>query len=256
MKNWVIRLREQTAQIKDGNYQQGLPNLSDAPAGIAELSSDLDDLAAVMAEREAVRIALAREVHHRVKNNLQIVDSLLDMQANWIENPVAKAALAQTRARIGALALIHRILYEKDDDGSRSALDIARLISELCAKFRQLHRDRSEISLSYEAQSRAVPMDCAMPLALFAVEAVTNAYAYAFPDGRSGSILLQFSADPDGKAALSVSDNGVGFDISINDRSMGRQLMDGFAQQLGGTIKINSNPESGTEARLDFRISG
>lgn len=255
MENWLAKLREQTVHIKDGNYQQGLPNFGDAPAGIAELSRDLDELAAVMAEREAVRLALAREVHHRVKNNLQIVTSLLNMQANRIENPVAREALGQTRARIGALALIHRILYEKEDDGSQGTLDISRLIGELCAEFHLWQHHRSEITLSCEAQSFAVPLDTAMPLALFAVEAVTNAYAYAFPGGRSGTVLLKFSADPDGEAVLSVTDSGIGFDNTKNDQSMGRQLMNGFAHQLGGTMKINSSAASGTEVRLDYRIA-
>lgn len=255
MENWVIRLREQTAQIKDGNYSQSLPDFATAPPGIAELSSDLDELAALMAEREAVRLALAREVHHRVKNNLQIVTSLLNMQANRIENPIAREALGQTRARIGALALIHRILYEKEDDGSQGTLDISVLFHELCAEFNLWHRQRSEIAFTCEALSFAVPLDSAMPLALFAVEAVTNAYAYAFPGGRSGSVLLRFTADPDGEAVLSVTDNGIGFDDTKNDQSMGRQLMNGFAHQLGGTMKINSRAAAGTEVRLDYRVT-
>jgi two-component sensor histidine kinase len=220
---------------------------------MVELSRDLDNLAQLMAKREAARKALAREVHHRVKNNLQIITSLLNMQARHIENPVAREALGQTRARIVALALIHRILYEQDDDGSQATLEISRLISELCAQFRLWNKDRTEISFTCHADALDIPLDNALPLALFAVEAVTNAYAYAFPDGRSGKVELHFSMSQDGDAALSVADDGAGFDSTANDHSMGRRLMLGFAHQLGGTLSIKSSPEAGTEARMDYR---
>jgi two-component sensor histidine kinase len=254
MDYWIGRLREQAAQIAGGNYQQGLNTFARAPDGLAELSRDLDDLALVMAEREVVRKALALEVHHRVKNNLQIVTSLLNMQASRIENPAAREALGQTRARIGALALIHRILYEHDDDSSQATIEIARLISELCAQFRMWNCNRREIVFSCESSAVAVPLDSAMPLALFAVEAVTNAYAYGFPEGRAGTVALHFIVNGEDDAVLSVTDNGIGFDIASNDQSMGRQLMNGFAQQLGGEISIVSSPETGTDVRLEYRL--
>jgi len=254
MEFWITKLREQAAQIAGGDYLPGTPAFTRAPAGMAELSQDLDNLALLMAEREAVRKALALEVHHRVKNNLQIVTSLLNMQANRIANPAAREALGQTRARIGAIALIHRILYEQDDDGSQATLDIARLIGELCAQFRMWNRARKEIVFSCETSAVALPLDSAVPLALFAVEAVTNAYAYAFPDGQSGTVALRYNLAGEGDAVLSVTDNGVGFDSTSNDQSMGRQLMNGFAQQLGGTFEITSNAATGTDVRLEYRI--
>jgi two-component sensor histidine kinase len=252
MEYWIAQVREQTAQIAGGNYQPASATFSRAPAGIAALSRDLDALALDLAERELVRKALASEVHHRVKNNLQIVTSLLNMQASRIENPAAREELGQTRARIGALAMIHRILFEQDDDGSQGTLDIARLIFELCAQFRVWHRDRAEIDFSCEAKHFAVPLDSATALALFAVEAVTNAYGYAFPDGRSGTVKLHFSVTDDGVASLSVIDDGVGFDADRKTRSMGRELMNALAQQLNGRLEISSSIGTGTEVRLDY----
>jgi two-component sensor histidine kinase len=251
---WVTALRQQVAQMIAGDYLPGTPAFSRAPDGMAELSSELDDLAVLIVEREETRKALAMEVHHRVKNNLQIVTSLLNMQASRIENPAAREALGQTRARIGALALIHRILYEKADDGSQATLEISRLISELCAQFRQWNSDRTEIVFSCDSAPCSVPLDSAMPLALFAVEAVTNAYAYAFPNALSGSVRLQFRCSADGEASLAIVDDGIGFDTAHNVNSMGRELMNGFAEQLGGRLLIESNPKSGTEVRLDYRI--
>ena len=254
MEGWVLRLREQAAAIAAGNYMSAGFAFSDAPPGIAGLSRDLDDLAQTLAEREAVRKALALEVHHRVKNNLQIVTSLLNMQANRIENPAAREALGQTRARIGGLALIHRILYEQADDSSQATLDIGRLIPELCSQFRLWNMERPEIAFTCRSSSFAVPLDSALPLVLFAVEAVTNAYAYAFPEGRTGAVLLQFSVSPGGEAALAVRDDGIGFDTTGNDASMGRLLMLGFARQLGGKLVIESSAGTGTTVRLDYRI--
>jgi hypothetical protein len=251
---WVLKLREQAAGIANGNYMSAGFAFTEAPAGVAGLSRDLDDLAQTIAEREAVRKALALEVHHRVKNNLQIVTSLLNMQANRIENPAAREALGQTRARIGGLALIHRILYEQADDGSQGTLDIGRLIPELCSQFRLWNMERSEIAFSCSSTSFAVPLDSALPLVLFAVEAVTNAYAYAFPDGRGGSVKMRFSVSPGGEATFAIQDDGIGFDSSHNDSSMGRLLMLGFARQLGGKLVIESNAESGSQVRLEYRI--
>ena len=255
MEGWVLKLREQAAGIAAGNYQSAGFAFTDAPPGIAGLSRDLDDLAVTLADREAVRKALALEVHHRVKNNLQIVTSLLNMQANRIENPAAREALGQTRARIGGLALIHRILYEQADDGSQATLDIGRLVPELCSQFRLWNMERPEIAISCHATSFAVPLDSALPLVLFAVEAVTNAYAYAFPDGRSGSVRLCFSVCAAGEATFAVQDDGIGFDSSGNAGSMGRLLMLGFARQLGGKLVIESSAETGTQVRLEYRIS-
>lgn len=254
MDFWITKLREQAAQIVSGEYNLGEPAFTRGPPGVFELSEDLDRLAQILADREAVRLALAYEVHHRVKNNLQIITSLLNMQAGRIANPAAREALGQTRARIGALALIHRILYEQDDIGGQGSLDIARLIRELCTQFRDWNRDRTEISFSCEATTVAVPLDSALPLALLVVEAVTNAYAYAFPAGRSGSLVLRFYVSEDGDAVLSVSDDGVGFDSAGVANSLGRQLMNAFTYQLGGTLHINSSALTGTTVTLAYRI--
>jgi len=255
MKVWVSKLRTQAAGIVGGNYLPCGPLYADAPDDIAALSRDLDALALTIAEREAARQTLALEVHHRVKNNLQIVSSLLNMQASRLENPAAREAMAQTRARIGGLALIHRIVYEQVDDGNSAALDIARLISELCSQFSIWNRDRPEIAFSSMADPFTVPIDSALPLVLFAVEAITNACAYAFPDERSGCVDLHFSLALSGKAVFSVRDDGVGFDSTRAGYFMGRQLMNGFARQLGGKLAIESSAASGTEVRLEYPVT-
>ncbi len=255
MDFWVTKLREQAAQITMGNYLPAEPAFTRGPPGIFELSQDLDALARTLAEREAAHQALSHEVHHRVKNNLQIVTSLLSMQVNAAKHPAVREALGRARARMGALALIHRMLYEQSDLGSQSSIDIARLMTELCAQLRLWHRDRPGIEFSCEASAVAVPLDSAMPLTLLAVEAVTNAYAHAFPQESKGSVTLHYSVSDSGEALLAIVDDGIGFDCGSDGSSMGFQLIRGFAHQLGGKVEIISMVGAGTQVRLEYPVA-
>lgn len=254
MDHWVAKLREQAAQIALGTYQPGALAFTRAPAGLACLSQDLDKLAFVIADREAAGQAIARDGHHRIKNNLQIVSSLLNLQANRVENAAARDALGQTRARIGALALIHRILYDQADHSRAQMIDVTRLFSELCTQLGIWNRQRVEVAFSCKVSQIKVPLNIAMPIALFAVEAVTNAYAYAFPNGREGTLALMLGVAGDGDARLSITDDGVGFDHTRHDNAMGRQLMAGYADQLDGRFSVASDAASGTRVQLDFSI--
>ncbi len=256
MPHWVATLREQVARIAAGNYVPGVIDCAGGPPELAALSAEIDRLAEVLAERDRIRAALALEVHHRVKNNLQIVASLLNLQAGRTESQDVELALVQTRERIEALALVQRAIYEQADDGGQPSLDVANLIHELCAQFRRTHANRPEVGFACEAASMLVPLDSALPLALFAVEAVTNAYAYAFPDRRKGSIRLRFSVTRTGLARLAIVDDGIGFVSADSARTTGRLLMGGFARQLHGRFVITSRPDGGTTARLDYRIAG
>lgn len=253
MISGIAALRAQVAAIAAGHYVQGTTDCSDGPDELAGLCADLDRLADILAERDKIRAALALEVHHRVKNNLQIVASLLSLQAGRTKSPDVQEALVQTRERIEALALVQRAIYEQANDGGQPSLDVANLIHELCAQFRRSHSNRPEITFSWESVSLLVPLDSALPLALFAVEAVTNAYAYAFPDRRKGSIQLRFTVSKAGHARMAVMDDGIGFVSADSEHTTGRLLMGGFAQQLRGEFAISSKPGGGTTVRLDYR---
>lgn len=254
MDFWVTKLREQVAQIAAGEYELGSIAFSRAPAGMLELSQDLDNLALVIADRARVQQVLTREVHHRVKNNLQIVTSLLRMQAGKVQDSAASEALGHAHARIGALALIHRILYEQSDACDDAEIDLAGLMMGLCANLRVWYRDRVDVNLICGASSAAVPLDSAVPLALFAVEAVSNVYSHAFPGQHSGEATLHFSIDGNDDAVLRVVDNGVGFDGSGDAKSNGIQLMNAFAHQLGGSCTFARIAPTGTEVRLAYRL--
>lgn len=253
MERWIKALRKQAKQIADGSYQHDPDLFKDAPEDFERLSQDLNALALTMAERDQAHQALTREVHHRVKNNLQIVTSLLNMQVSKKSEPAVRQALSQTRARMGALALIHRILYEQDHDSARGQIEIARLMTDLCGQLRLWHREQAAIDFSCDAGAYAVPLESAVPLALLSVEAVTNAYQHAFPDGRIGKVTLHFSVEQ-GQATLCVSDDGIGFDSSGKVKSMGYQLMNAFAHQLGGKLSVESKIRSGTIVTLGYRV--
>lgn len=254
MDFWITQLRKQAAQIAAGEYQPGEPMFTRGPPGVFELSQDLDALARLLAEREEIHRMLSHEVHHRVKNNLQIVSSLLTMQVNEARDPAVREALAQARARTGSLALIHRMLYEQSDIGSQSRVNIDRLMTELCAQLRLWHRDRPEIEFVCEASAVSVALDSAMPLTLLSVEAVRNAYAHAFPNRRSGKVTLHYSAE-DGTALLSIADDGCGFDPGRDTGAIGMRLMRGFANQLGGALNIISSAQAGTKVRLEYPLT-
>ena len=254
MKRWITELRNQAAQIAEGRYVPDSALFANAPDDIALLSLDLNILAEAMAERDRAHQALVHELHHRVKNNLQVVTSLLNLQARNIEDPVSRAPVEQARLRIGALALIHRLIYENEDESAHNGFDVRRLMSELIAQLRIAHRERADIELYCQTSACAVPLDNAVPLALLCVEAIINAYAHAFPNDRSGTVKLDFGVD-NGRASLRISDDGIGFDVDSEFKSMGRQLMAAFAQQLVGTLNIASGKGNGTVVKLDYQLA-
>lgn len=179
---------------------------------------------------------LMKEIHHRVKNNLQIVASLLNLQANQISNPEARAEFALARDRIRALATLHRTLYAED---TLTSLNMAVFLKELCEQ--TLH-----IAGAYEEGRVALDIDCdnfwmdpdqAVPLALIVTELITNAIKYAFPAGRRGTIIMRLRRD-DNQVTLYIADDGIGFDFNEEQRAqgIGLRLIHGFVRQLRGVM--------------------
>ena len=258
---WLESLRALAAQFAQGNFAGDSARYERAPRELALLSADLHGMAHAIEARDNAlqaaldtKTALTHDIHHRVKNNLQIVSSLLNLQAVKISDPAALEALSQTRARIGALAQIHRLLYEESQDSDQGNVNIANLLNALCSQLRALHRGQSDIQLSCDAAWQMVPINNAVPLTLLAVEATTNAFRHGFSVGQSGRVILHFDVT-DGQATLSVTDDGIGFDSTRQTASMGRQLMDAFAQQLGGVLTLESTPGTGTVVKLVYPVS-
>jgi two-component sensor histidine kinase len=257
---WLESLRALAAQFAQGQFTGEAAKYERAPRELGRLSADLHSMARAIETRDQAlqaaldaKTALTHDIHHRVKNNLQIVSSLLNLQAGKISDPAAREALNQTRARIGALAQIHRLLYEESHDSDHGNVNIASLLSALCGQLRTLHRGQGDVHLRCDTASQTVPINNAVPLTLLAVEAVTNAFRHGYSTGQSGAIMLHFDVTDD-QATLSVSDDGCGFDPAQDAGSMGRQLMDAFAQQLGGILAITSTPGAGTIVKLTYPL--
>ncbi len=258
---WIDVLRSLASQFAQGDYTGDAERCANAPLELRVLCDDLHTMARAVEARDsdlnaalAAKTLMTLDIHHRVKNNLQIVSSLLTLQSRRISDPGAKAALDQTRARIGALAQIHRLLYEDHNDSDYGEVDIALLLNQLVVQLRALHRHQPAIDLICVVQSRHVPIDTAVPISLFAVEAITNVYRHAFPEGAAGSGRVDYSV-ADGQARLCVTDNGVGSGNGDYSSSMGTQLMSAFAHQLGGTLEIAERDGGGTVVTLTYPMA-
>jgi two-component sensor histidine kinase len=257
---WLNQLQMLTARFARGDFTGELAKYDNAPAELSEFAADLHNMAGAIdtQERElrealATKIALTKEVNHRVKNNLQIINSLLTLQSERVTDPVVRLALGQARSRIAALGLIHRLLYEGDGGDEQGSVNMRRLLNDLSAQLRNGFRERAGITLECHASDTFLTADQAVPVTLFTVEAVTNAFQHAFVEGRKGSIILHFEVDG-GTAEMRVADDGQGFVQAATTNNMGIDLIQAFGQQVDGIVEINSLP-SGTELTLRFAVS-
>ena len=199
---------------------------------------------------------LIKEIHHRVKNNLQIIASLLNLQANRIRQPEARAEFASARDRVRALATLHRHLYS---EGELHTLNMRSFLEELCGQLFQAigEKQGGRIRLVIEAPEIVMSTDQAVPLALVVTEAVSNAIKYAFPGGRGGVVSVRLAEEVAGIATLVIEDDGVGIPAGRTETEsgvrdgIGIQLIRGFARQLGATLEVTEGVAAGTGTSLD-----
>ena len=251
---WLNYLERIAAIYARGRFTVRPVQAMNAPAEIRVLARTLDELAESIVTRDAAltaslaeKDALMREIHHRVKNNLQIISSLLSMQQRALTDPASKAAVGDTRQRISALALIYRTLYQSDD--LRYA-DARIFLTELVGQLVASEAGRGlVVTSSIEADSLVVDPDKLAPLALWLVEAVTNAQKHAFA-GRGGDLKVRFTVCGD-TSVLEVQDDGPGVSETFRE-GVGRTLMGAFAKQLRGAVEMTPAAGGGTIARLTF----
>ena len=183
--------------------------------------------------------ALLKEVHHRVKNNLQVVTSLLRIESRRSTVPALRTVLGDMQARIGAMALLHESLYRS---GVFAALDLGAYLTKLAHEsFRTLAPDNDRVALRLALDSVQVGMDQAMPCGLLVNELIANALKHAFPEQRLGELQIELHVVGKGPLwRLRISDNGVGLPQDFQhrcDRSLGLQLVAELARQLAGTFE-------------------
>jgi two-component sensor histidine kinase len=207
---------------------------------------------AIVARDQSLRESLAqkdelmREIHHRVKNNLQVITSLLSLQQRALLDPVARSAMSDTRQRVNAIALIYRALYEGVD---LKRVDLRQFLGDLIGQLIGEGGDGA-IRTDLQADQLIIDPDKLAPLALFAVEAITNAQKHALAQ-RGGSLNVRFVVEGD-EAELSVADGGSGKPPALNGEGVGRVLMSAFARQLRGRMDMTLNDQGGVTARLKF----
>jgi len=183
---------------------------------------------------------LLKEIHHRVKNNLQIVISLLDSQSEYINNEAAIAAIEDNMRRVHAMALIHQKLYLSDDVSSIAMPEyINELVRYTCDSFDTGNR----IVFRQEIEQLDLDVSQAIPLGLIINESIVNSLKYAFPE-RKGTVSIELYRDKADHLVLKVSDNGTGLPEGFNTKahtSLGLDLMQGLSKQLNGNFNIESN---------------
>jgi PAS domain S-box-containing protein len=184
---------------------------------------------------------LLKEVHHRVKNNLQIISSLLNLQMKKITEAKTRAELNATRNRIRSMALIHAKLYQSKN---LSQINFAEYIEEFSRQLRSLYNVSSKkVKLVLDIDAVYLDVDVAIPCGMIVNELLTNALKYAFPEERSGEIRVVLRSEA-AATVLSVEDNGVGLPPEIDlarVETLGLQLVRGLAQQLKGTVTVEQN---------------
>ena len=196
---------------------------------------------------------LLQEIHHRVKNNLQVIASLLNIQVFSETSEGARQALLESQTRIQSMALVHQLLYQSKD---LAQIDFAEYIGNLTERLAQTYMTSPDrVRMVSSAAGIRLDVDRAIPCGLILNELVTNALTHAFPEGRRGTITVMFQQEND-NITLTVADDGVGLTkpVDFDDiRSFGLQIARTLTHQLDGTIEITST--RGTVARVTFPVT-
>lgn len=236
-----IHMEVEYVQILEGEAAIAFVN------DVTETIKNEERIKASLKEKEI----LLKEIHHRVKNNLQIITSLLSLQTDFVNTGNYLQAFEESRNRIRAMALVHEKLYSSKD---LSKIDFGEYIEEF------LHilgnnfafANPRQVSIEHELDSIEVGIDKAIPCGLILNELVTNAYKYAFPEGSAGIIKVRLK-DLGQETMICVKDNGIGFkkDFDIaSTNTLGFMIVDSLSKQLHGKIKINS--DNGAEVQICF----
>jgi len=257
---WLHYLQRVAAIYAKGRFTVRATQASRAPPEIRELAETLDLMADTIVARDqslheslAQKDDLMREIHHRVKNNLQVISSLVSMQQRALTDPAARAAMHDTRLRIAALALVYRALYQGPD---LRQVDLKGFLEELTAQLVVSESAHGHVvHTELNADHLVIDPDKLAPLALFAVEAITNAQKHAFA-GRGGHLTVTFVVKG-AEARLQIDDSGLDLPDAAAPTvgaGVGRTLMTAFARQLGGRAEFEANDKGGLSARLVFPV--
>ena len=258
---WLTYLRRIARLYGDGRLDIDPSRARSAPTEVEELASALAKMAGSLREQhgeleQAIdqRTALLREIHHRVKNNLQVIVSLLNLQAGRLPEGPGRLALFEARRRINALALVHRSLYEAED---LREVEMRSFLSDLISYVAEASQSAEQtVGIESDSAEIALEPDYAVPMALFVTEAVNNAFKHAFLEGKEGRIKVTLSEREGGGESgqaleIAVEDDGSGIREDVAPGT-GSTLMRAFAQQLGGELETGTSEIGGTRIAIKF----
>lgn len=236
-----IRVRERTAELARVNEA--------LQAEIIERKHREAQVRAALEEKEV----LLKEIHHRVKNNMQVISSLLNLQARTVKNSQLSEAFQESQNRIRAMILIHEILYRSEN---LAEINLGLYLSELVENlFRVYRTEAGHVRLRMDTEPITVGTDQAIPCGLVVNEVISNSLKYAFPDKRSGEIAIGLRLLGNSNVELIIRDNGISIPAEIsfpNAQTLGLKLVFILVEeQLGGTVSLNR--DNGTQFVINFR---
>jgi len=206
--------------------------------------------------REKVRLqeSLMRQMHHRIKNNLTIIESLIDLKSADLADHASALLMEDLRRRIHSIEALHECLYRT---GDVSEVDVRLYLEDLAANLSILFRtDKRDIPILVDVPSIRIGMDTALPVGMVVTELVTNAARFAFPDQRTGRVRISLAV-AEKRAVLTVEDDGIGLPLEFDpakSSTLGFKLVLALAEQLGSKLELL--PVDGTAIRFDFPLRG
>jgi len=222
------RVEERTAELRKTN-QELRKEIDERKRAETRLSESLS-------EKET----LLKEIHHRVKNNMQIISSLLRLQSRTIKDKAVREMFEASQSRIRSMALIHEKLYQSEN---LSKINFADYIKNLISYLFSMYQVRSmTVKCKLNLEEHFLDINTAIPLALIINEIVSNSLKHAFPDGRTGELYVKMKCNERGKCRICVGDNGVGLPDNLdlgNTETLGMRLISDLVAQVDGRIKIN-----------------
>ena len=214
---------------------------------ITERKKADEQIKASLREKEV----LLKEIHHRVKNNLQVISSLLNLQSGYVKDSETKEMFEESQNRIRSMALVHETLYQSED---LSSVDFRDYVDQLTAQLLGTHGvDSNLVKMKSNVRNAYLDLDKAIPCGLIINELVSNCLKHAFPDAKGGEINIDLHRNVDNRYALTVSDNGVGLPKELdfkNTKTLGLQVVNTLVDQLDGTIELDRS--SGTSFRISY----
>lgn len=191
---------------------------------------------------------LLKEIHHRVKNNLEVVSSLLELQSAQIDDANTKNAMLEGQNRVRSIGIVHQKLYQGTNLG---AIEMKDYFLNLSESILDSFGAEKRVTIECAMDQLDVDIDTAVPLGLIVNELLTNTLKYAFPESQHGNVQIKLQKQPDGGLQLQVSDNGIGKSSITQGTGFGGQLVALLTQQLGGSM--HEEVENGTSIYFVFK---